>query len=171
MSQGLLLKALAKRYAAWIWGAAAAIIIAGGAGAMLDIRWLILALMLLFVLIPCLAALLYLSAATRPVAAANTLPHFIDFGTDALRLMVLPRVEPTESDSDEQEPAEAEAAPPVPMAVSYADAKGYAVSDSSLTITLTNHQFIWIPYYAFRDQTHLIEATTFIRTKISCSEQ
>lgn len=161
MPQSRLLLVLARRYAAGIWIGAAAIAGAGIAGSMWDVRWLIVALMLLLVLAPGVAALLYLGAATRPVSAANTLPHRIEFDPDGLRLMIRPLSDDTLEDSE----TATEEARSVAVAVPYTDIRSIGTDSSAITVRLTDRQFVGIPYSAFSNPDHLAAVAALLRSK------
>ena len=139
---------------------------AGAAGAIWDLRWLIVALMILLVLAPGVAALLYLGAATRPVSAANTLPHSIEFAREDMRLMIRPLADPAGSGEDPDEEA-----PRVAVPVAYTDIRSIRADSSALTVHLADRQFVGIPYSAFRGLDHLQAAVGLLRSKTTTANQ
>ncbi len=68
------------------WGLAAALLVVAGiiASILVDLRWLIVALMILFIVTPGIAALLYFSKGLKKECYINILPHTVLFEQDGL---------------------------------------------------------------------------------------
>lgn len=80
MSRAAFAASMTRLYAMkWIWGAAAAVAVCGLAGAIIDVRWLIVALMVVFIVAPMVFAFLYFHYGLRLSCACNVLPHSLSF--------------------------------------------------------------------------------------------
>lgn len=68
-----------------------------------DLRYLILALMLLFIVIPMIAALLYINYALSPLRAFNALPHAILLAPTNIHIKIFPRKKKKNKENEDKE--------------------------------------------------------------------
>lgn len=105
-------------------------------GVAVDIRWLIVALMLLFIVVPSVAALLYISEALRPETVFNGIRHSLKIENGSLKIIS----EPEDEDAERREL----------LSVPLSGLKPYKVGVSSVSVPFGNSGGrIWIPASAF----------------------
>ncbi|MCM1152175.1 MAG: hypothetical protein NC328_00770 [Muribaculum sp.] len=104
-SSGTILSILAMKYAFWPLIATITVFLALlSIGIFVDLRWIIVALMIICIIAPMIAAFLYIWHALKPVTAINTLPHSIRETPDSLIITVHlpPFREDNDTDTDER---------------------------------------------------------------------
>lgn len=146
MSQSAFVRMLAGKYIPVAIPVAAAVVIGGIAGALFDVRVIILALMALLIIAPMLMAFLYFNYALKPGCVANTLNHCLSFSQEEIRVEITPR---PLGDDDKQQT--------VIQRFDIATVSRINASSSAITIILGGKEdgFIWIPYSAFLSPDHL----------------
>lgn len=132
----------------WPWIAALAVLALsaalGAAGG--DLRWLIVAFMVICLLAPMVMAFLYFHYGLRPGCVVNVLPHTCTLTPSGLQVDVWRRPAP-----DDPEPTE-EIPPARTRTFPYASIRPWTVGLDSVTLPLApdcGGGFIWIPARAF----------------------
>ncbi len=70
------------------------------AGIVIDVRWAIVFLMVVFIVTPLLMSFLYFFHGLRPTTAANVVPHILLFGNDEFTIRILEKEKEDNSDGD-----------------------------------------------------------------------
>ncbi len=108
-----------------------------------DLRFAILAFMLLFTVIPFMTAIMYFLFGLKPATALNGLPHNISLTSKGLNVTVFPR-----QLADEEEEPE-----PVVRTFTLSSTTKYSSDSYGITIWPAGHKsgFLTIPYHVFDD--------------------
>ncbi|MDE6299361.1 MAG: hypothetical protein K2M10_06935 [Muribaculaceae bacterium] len=104
------------------------------AGVLIDLRWMIVFLMLLFIVLPMIVAFFYFNYGLREVTVYNSVEHRLLFGDDTLSFSVCR--------GDEEE---------VVKEIVYADFSGYYTGKNCVVVPLKQkvRGFVWIPVNSF----------------------
>lgn len=167
ISRGEFAKAMFMRYGKQYIIVCLALIIAAGVAAYFDIRFLILALMVIFIITPMLAAWLYFNHGLRPENVLNILPHTITFLPSELlvSLYILPSSKESDA-SDRSDSSDKNSERKVEYRI--AIPAGVTRSTDSRTFTLPislqagSSGFLRIPFSAFPSPVHLRRAITIL---------
>lgn len=145
-----------RRWMMWL----AAVVLAGmAAAAIFDIRLAIVALMIVFIIVPMLAAMLYVSVGFKKENVANVIAHRVRVGDARLEVEVMRSA----ADSAESEPEEPEVA--YVMGVDYAELKSMDILTSGVTVKGKDF-FLWLPPEAFADEKEFADALRHIGAKM-----
>ena len=136
---------------------AVAIVALIAAGVIADIRWMIVALMLLFLITPMLLALLYISEAMRPLVFFNTLPHTVAVekadGPITVRILLPEKTKGGDDSVSSAEESENSVTERV-IRIERSAVRPYTAGMSSVMIPLQSQQergWLWLPSSAFDD--------------------
>ena len=101
MGRGEFARATMTRFGMRWWGLLFFLVVAGAVAAAVvaDLRWLVVALMLAFIVAPMVAAFLYFSFGLREECYANVLPHTVNVSPGGFRI-VIDVMPPKDYDSD-----------------------------------------------------------------------
>lgn len=164
MGKAKMFGALLSRFAFW-WlfalGLLTGILLVAGVAA--DIRYAIVALLLVFIVIPGLGACFYLWHGLAPATALNILPHHIIFSTDGMKVVVQtsPLEEKENEDGLETEVQEYETRC---IEFPYNELDGYNPAKQGIYVNLTDRKkgFLYIPYSAFNNTGDFKKALSLI---------
>lgn len=147
---------LAMRYGLR-WGVICAIPVVASIvlGIVLDTRFFILALMVLMIFIPLVAAFLYFDHGLRPATALNTVEHSVRLDAECLTVTVFPptrhlRASDTLDPEMLQREAETPVTPPREVHFPYAELSPCIIGLSSLILPVGRKGLLLIPPSAFR---------------------
>ena len=136
---------------------AVAVVAAAVAAIVVDLRWIVVALMLVMIILPMVAAMLYFNYGLRPEGFVNVVPHTLTFGDGKIEAEVTFPSLDAEPDDDAPQP-------PVVRRYSFALARParYVTSGNGLIITLgaPDKGVLIVPYAAFDDEQHLGNAVS-----------
>lgn len=150
---------------AWFSVTAVAVVTLAVLGVVLDLRLAILALMLLFFVLPVIAMFLYFNHGLRPEAFVCVMPHTVTF-LPGSKVRVDITVEEKKEDEDEAFTAKETA--PAARTVSYEFALRnpgpYYVGRDGITLLLDGRSrgFVPVPYSAFASKDDLQRAVTLL---------
>ncbi|MDE7160833.1 MAG: hypothetical protein K2O24_08345 [Muribaculaceae bacterium] len=155
------ISALAMRHGP-LWGSICAIPVVGALilGFLLDTRFFILALMVLMIFVPLVAAFLYFDHGLRQATALNTVDHSLCLSPQGMVVTVYPP-ERKSSDSDVLDPEafrrEAETPQPAQrdILIPYSDFSPYTVGLTSLILPAGARGLLLIPSGAFKSPASL----------------
>ncbi len=161
VSSGRVLSVLAMRHGP-LWGTVCAVPVVAALilGFALDARFFILALMVLMIFMPSVAAFLYFDHGLRPATALNTVEHSLRLDPDALAVTVFPPrrrraaadvFDPEEMRREADEPD----AEPREVRFAYADLSPYIVGLASIIIPAGRNGVLLVPASAFKAPTSL----------------
>lgn len=149
MGAGKFAVELIFRYS-WVWLLSCSLLAVGGIalGIVIDLRWLVVALMIIFIVIPFVLAFLYYYYGLRRECYVNTIPHrFIINGEGLTCRLYIPDLnsekERTYRTRDEFFP--------------YTSMKRFVIGSNSAVIPLRSPAkgFLWIPADSFNNTDHL----------------
>lgn len=127
-------------------------------GVFIDIRFFIVALMILFLVFPMYAAMLYFNYGLREECFLNVMPHKLRIDKDGIIIEAYAEKKNEEGELTGYEYRYAKK-------IDYADIHGYIVESSGVRIPVGAKRkvgFIYIPQHAFGDADHLAEALKVI---------
>lgn len=141
--------------------------VAACVGAFWDLRFLVLALMLLMILLPMVLSFLYFDKALTPYAAINIVNHRVEFLPGGLKITLL-IPQPSEPDSgyteeiEKEEPDFRESEVLIPRS----EIKSWCGDSQGLTIALLTGKgaFLLIPYSAFNGTDSLKKCVDILRS-------
>lgn len=172
MGHGAFLRRLAQRHARWyVVGAAIAIVALLGISILCrDFRYAVLALMILFIVIPMLAALLYINYALAPKRSFNTMPHRLTLTERVVRVEILgparkedveekiedrrdeDREEENREEKKQEEKNKVELEPVGVLEIAYSELGSYRVGADYVIVPVSGKQgFIYLPAFAFEE--------------------
>lgn len=129
-----------------------------------DLRFLILALMILMIVMPLMLGFLYIANGIMPESALNVVTHTVEFRPEGLRVELLIEEMPPLNPVD---PAETEVPPVVKRTIEIpaADIKGWDTDSRSMTLRLARPKrgFVYIPFSAFGETEALRSAVEVMR--------
>ena len=127
------------------------------AAVFIDLRWGIIALMLIFIVTPGAFAFLYYYHAFLPVSVLNVIAHRIVFLNDKMIICTYPG-------SDDEATGENKEQEPTCLPIDYADISGYHTGVDSVTIQLNDKSkgFIWLPISAFPESRLFMESMELV---------
>lgn len=158
MGRGLFFMVMLRRYGMWWLGSVAALAAAGVvAGIFIDLRWIVVALMIVFILTPAVAAFLYFAHGLAPECVVNVVPHTVEFRAGELAVETYRTVTVTDEEGNETETLE----PAAVSIIGYKDLGRYEVGFSSVIFTY-GKGFLWIPTDAFPEARMLAEGISMI---------
>ncbi|MBD5356472.1 MAG: hypothetical protein HDR88_09670 [Bacteroides sp.] len=141
-------------------------------GICIDLRWLIVALMVVFIIIPLILAFAFFYYGLNPVSVINSTYHSLEFETGQIAATLYNAPPPSgnknktgENDSKEKPDYEVRSQ----AKIDYSDVSDFVVgiSDIILRTKFSGKGFLLIPLTAFRDKSHLITAIDAVRTGIN----
>lgn len=146
----------------WVWGMAALLILSVIPALFVDIRFVILALMIVFIIIPMAGAFLYINYGFRRGCVINVVPHYLDIDEKGITVTVLRLVEKTDENTDTApDTSDSSSEPEYEIAFSqhigYADFGLPRLGLKSLTLPMKDG-FVWIPDDCFTDDSTFAEA-------------
>lgn len=161
LSQSGLLSYLARHHGKWPAVIALSIIAGLGLTAWIfaDLRFLILALMVLFIVVPMIMAFLYFSYALDADVSFNVLPHSIGIDNSGIYVKIMPRRDKKNSTDDDYDDEE-EIAEPVVKFYSFSRFGRYEVGYNCLYLQIKqadekaesgNSGFLYLPIDIFQD--------------------
>lgn len=153
MSRGKFAMTMARLYGTpWIAGAAILAAASAIIGTAHDIRWLIVALMIVMIIAPMALALLYFNHGLKPASVLNILPHSIAADDGCLTIRVFDKM-PGEKKCDEEDEEDDKKLPAVTAVreIPTASLKPYHVGMDSIVIPVDGKDggFLWVPVSAF----------------------
>lgn len=123
-----------------------------------DIRFLIVALMIIFIVTPMILSLVYFNYGLRPEYSFNVLPHRLTITPDGLRYDIY--VESSSDDENDKEPQALQKQRQLLLHyskhISYSSLRPYTVYSDSISIPIRDNReknigMVWIPESAFPD--------------------
>lgn len=165
--QPLFLRTLAGGKGKVIVAGGAAIAVAGTALAIgVDIRWLIVALMVLLIIAPGLLSLLYLFRGTQPTTALNRTLHNVEITPEGIRIFIYEEVrrKPAEDEEDTTKEDEKSDGDEEPFMIREAfipisEISRYRANSSAVILKFhTPGAFLILPYSAFPSEDALRRA-------------
>lgn len=155
-----LLALMARRYAVTAaWTGAALLAVSAVLGIFIDFRWLIVSLMLIFIVAPAMAAMLYFNYGMRPECFVNILDHRVTFSGNELVVTAYirePQEEAEEEAVDSEESPDKEEVPRREVVYRFRCARPakYEVGTKTLTIipAAPAKGFIIVPFDAFEEK-------------------
>lgn len=143
MPRGAMLRVLLMRHAFW-WMFALGIAVVGvmSLGVFEDLRFLVVALMLVCLVVPMTAAMLYIFYGMAPATTLNMTLHKVKFTSEEICVEILER---DEKNSD--------LVPVRNVAINYDDVKGYALWGAGIVLLVKGRDGgeLYIPYSSFWD--------------------
>ncbi len=151
-------------------------------GILFDVRWVIVALMVIFIVSPAILCYLYFFHGFRKSTVVNSIPHTLIFTPDALIAKVLKRIEEDESTKEEATVIEDQISKKEErsngeekfeehyrLTFPYGSIKSCIPGRQGYIISLLAPEkgFLWMPYDAFPNQQDLTEVTAHLRKKLS----
>lgn len=140
-------------------------------GICLDLRWMVVGLMTVFVVIPMVLAFLYYYYGLRRECFVNTIPHKIDVSEDGITVLlrISASVQSESSDTDSlQENNDAELEYRREF-FPFSAMSPYRIGNNSVIIPFRSPAkgFLWIPADAYDDEEILADTLRFIDSRIS----
>ncbi len=113
-----------------------------------DLRLVICALIVLFIVVPMLMAMLYINFGLDPDCAFNVLPHSLRHGAEGIEACIFAASSPDDDDYDPEHPYRKEY---TVKRISYDELLPYQVASDSIIVPVGPHGrgFIYIPASAF----------------------
>ncbi len=170
VSQLLFIRTLAAGTGTAIVAAAALVAVVGIAlSIIIDLRWLIVALMVILIMAPGLLALLYLYRGTEPVTALNRVLHSADISPVGIKIFIYDEncQEDKEDENDasttDEEVVGNESAIMREVIIPLAEISHYNANSSAIILTLrTGGAIIILPYSAFDSEDSLRRAVQIL---------
>lgn len=118
-----------------------------------DLRWIIVALMIVCITAPMMLAFFYIFHGMKPVTVINSLPHTLSFGDDGITAVLLTQHKNEETNETEYIELSRQLLP-------YSGIKRYKSGLTSIILPFENGNkgFIWLPVSAFDDKNGMLEA-------------
>lgn len=147
----------------WIWGAIAVVAACGLAAALSDVRWLIVALMVVFIVAPMVFAFLYFNHGLRLSCACNVLPHSLAFSERGITATVETACDDA-GDGAEAPAADAGNGKTREFFFPAGSFRRYHVAGDGVVLPLAAPEggFLWIPAGAFSSRSDFNEAVGMI---------
>lgn len=126
------------------------------AGIIIDIRWLIVSLMIIFIVIPMLMLIIYFNYGLKPECFINILPHTISFSPSGIEVITYTTID----NENGNEPKTTERK----YHFSKAEIKPYSTSANSLYIPIGKHDsgILIVPYSSFDSKDSLSTAVQYL---------
>lgn len=126
-------------------------------GAIFDLRWVIVALMILFIVLPMVLAFLFFYYGLDPVSVVNSPPHALEFGDNAITVYIYEMVEcspDTDSSSSSPENKNPDFKTKAIKEIDYCGIKDFIVGLSQVILrtSVPGNGFLIIPLSAFPDK-------------------
>lgn len=150
---------------AWFTVTAAAVVTLAVLGAVIDLRLAILALMLLFFVLPVIAMFLYFNHGLRPEAFVCVMPHTVTFqATGNVRIDITVEERKEHEDEEFTAPGTAPAARTVSYEFALRNPGPYYVGRDGITLLLDGRSrgFVPVPYSAFASKEDLQRAVALL---------
>lgn len=143
----------------WLTIAAVAAIAALITGFMIDIVWIIVFLMIVFLIFPALLAFLYIFYGMVPETAMNITPHRLLFGEDGIQSQIFVRIQPSQENNGK---SQFELRHTVTVPLSAVKSVSAGLSSATLVLKGAHPAFIWIPVEAFRSEQEFSKAIDIV---------
>lgn len=167
MSHGSFMMRMVYLYCSWwLWGSVSVIALSLIPGIFIDIRWLIVSSMLIFIVAPMLFAFLYISIGFRRENVANVVWHKVRIEDDGISVIVYKPVFDSEIQDDSEEEPKREVS--FEYTISYADIRRINIENNSVTLP-SRHTFLWMPVECFGNTCTFNQALEFIAKRINKS--
>lgn len=162
----------------WLLSLSAVGVIGIVAGIVVDLRWLVLALMVVFIVIPMVMAYIYYYYGLRKECYVNVVEHTARIDDESIVMtLLLPsaaQVEDTESEETENNVIDCSASDStvekrrVDVAFPYSDLKRLEMGMNSIVIKfkINRKGFLWIPANAFTDEAQFVKVYDALSQKI-----
>lgn len=153
----------------WVVSTALLLLPAIFAGIFIDLRWLIIALMIVFIVIPMILAFAFFYYGLNPISVINSTPHSLEFREDGIMATLYT---PVPTDQKKVEEPEKENTPTYELrsktTIDYSAVSDFVVglSDIILRTKLSGKGFLSIPVTAFIDKNHMIKAIDLVNAGI-----
>lgn len=161
----------------WIAAAACLLLPMILMGIFLDVRWVIVSLMAIFIVFPMLLAFLFFYYGMNRVSVVNSTRHALEFGEEGINALIYDKAEasPGSEDTQERQPAakDEEMKPQYRLRsktlIGYPCVTGYSVGVSNVVLhtTLGGKGFLIVPLSAFADKPTFMQAIEMVRPGIS----
>lgn len=155
MTKGNFVREMLKLHGTpWVWASACVLLPAMALSIFYDVRWFVVALMIVFLLIPMAFAFFYIYYGFAPVTVLNVLPHAVEFSSSGLWTVIYNGVNPESEDFREIDR--------IQMAPEQIGA--YSIGLTSLIVRHRNASdgFLWIPFSIFSSPSSMAEALKII---------
>lgn len=140
-------------------------------GICMDLRWMVVGLMTVFVVIPMALAFLYYYYGFRRECFVNTIPHKIDVSADGITVLLrISAPERTESADPDSFSENVDAGPQYRREFfPFSAMSSYRIGNNSVIIPFRSPAkgFLWIPADAYDDEKILADTLRFIDSRIS----
>ncbi len=167
MGRGEFARAMMTRFGMRWWGLLFFLVVAGAVAAAVvaDLRWLVVALMLAFIVAPMVAAFLYFSFGLREECYANVLPHTVNVSPGGFRI-VIDVMPPKDYDSDLVKEEESEPKPLRRYSVDFSAGEigRYTVDSNGITVAVNASLkgFVRLPFGSFGSEEEFRKAVEII---------
>lgn len=160
-----------KYGAAWLLSLLVVALVGLTLGIVVDIKWFVLGLMVIFVVIPMAMSIFYYFYGLKKGFFVNMVNHTIEVTDDAIKISVLPKAVAKEDSDKDSETAdnEVEEVKPVDYYFSYSELSGMREGRKAIIFPLKKYKdgFIWIPFDAFENENDFSKVVAFIDSKVS----
>ncbi len=154
MSKTVFFKEMLKLYGApWILVFLLILITAAVLSVIHDLRWIIVALMIVCITAPMMLAFFYIFHGMKPLTVINSLPHTLSFEDDGITATLLSQHKNEETNETEYTELSRRFLP-------YSEIRSYKSGVTSIILPFEKGDkgFIWLPVSAFDEENGLLDA-------------